>query len=183
MRKRFFKQGSPIQKSSLAECGQGRLAIVALQKKISCLSIPRTPGRLTGEGAKNAPQYKIRGSQIMRFLCLYKPGKPERTPTTDEMQAMGNMIQQAMQAGWLLSTEGCMPSAAGARVRYDNDKYTVIDGPFAETRELVGGFAIIRADSKAQAIEITKNFLKATGGGESEIRQLYEAPADATGPA
>lgn len=116
----------------------------------------------------------------MRFLCLYKPGKPQHPPSQEEMAAMGKLIQEAMREGWLVSTEGCMNSAAGARVRLSDGNYTVTDGPFAETRELVGGFAIIQVASKEEAIERTKYFLQVAGGGESEIRQLYEAPASAS---
>ena len=53
----------------------------------------------------------------------------------------------------------------------------MIDGPFAETKELVGGFALIQAESKQAAIDLTKHFLQVAGGGETEIRQVYEAPA------
>lgn len=113
----------------------------------------------------------------MRFLCLYKPGKPAGPPTQEEMAKMGKLIEEGLQAGWLLSTEGCLPSELGARVRLAGGQYTVTDGPFAETRELVGGFAIIQAADKQEAIELTKHFLQVAGGGESEIRQLYEAPA------
>lgn len=119
----------------------------------------------------------------MRYLCLYKPGKPKRPPTQQEMADMGKLIGEAMKAGWLIATEGCLPSAAGARVRLSDGKYTVIDGPFAETKELIGGFAIIQANSKQEAIEHTKYFLQVAGGGETEIRQLYEAPASASGKA
>src|SRR5579871_1604376 len=113
----------------------------------------------------------------MRFLCLYKPAKTERPPTQQDMENMGKLIQEGTQAGWLRSTEGCLPSALGARVRLADGQFTVTDGPFAETRELVGGFAIIRANTKQEAIELTKHFLQVAGGGETEIRQLYEAPA------
>jgi hypothetical protein len=117
----------------------------------------------------------------MRFVCIYKPGKPEGGPPTQhEMAAMGKLIEEAMKSGWLLSTEGCLPSAKGARVRLSGGKYTVTDGPFAETKDLVGGFAIIQANSKEEAIEHTKYFLQVAGGGETEIRQLYEAPAAAS---
>lgn len=92
---------------------------------------------------------------------------------------MGNLIEEAMKAGWLIATEGCMPTAAGARVRFADGKFLVTDGPFAETKEVIGGFAIIRANSKQEAIELVKGFLKVVGGGETEIRQLYEAPAAA----
>jgi len=116
----------------------------------------------------------------MRFLCVYKSGKPEGVPPTqEEMASMGKLIGEAMQAGWLLSTEGCLPSSLGARVRLSGDQYTVMDGPFTETKDLIGGFAIIQAASKQEAIEHTKYFLQHAGGGETEIRQLYEVPASA----
>jgi hypothetical protein len=73
----------------------------------------------------------------MRFLCLYKPGKPERPPTQQEMAEMGKFIGEAMEAGWLIATEGCLPSAAGVRVRLSDGKFTVTDGPFAETKEVL----------------------------------------------
>jgi hypothetical protein len=117
----------------------------------------------------------------MRFLCIYKPGKPEQPPTQEEMAGMGKLIEEAMKAGWLITTEGCLPTSLGARVRLSEGKFTVTDGPFAETKEVVGGFAIIRANSKQEAIELTKHFLEVAGGGESEIRQLYEAPAAQSG--
>jgi hypothetical protein len=118
----------------------------------------------------------------MRFLCLYKSGKAEGgPPSQQEMDGMGKLIEEAMAAGWLLSTEGCLPSSLGARVRLSDGKFTVTDGPFAETKELVGGFAIIQAASKEEAIQHTKYFLQVAGGGETEIRQLYEAPASASG--
>jgi hypothetical protein len=116
----------------------------------------------------------------MRFLCLYKPGKPERPPAQQDIDAMDKLIADAMKAGWLLSTEGCLPTALGARVRLSDGKFTLIDGPFAETKEVIGGFAIIQAASKEEAIERTKFFLQSVGGGETEIRQLYEAPAATT---
>jgi hypothetical protein len=96
------------------------------------------------------------------------------------MAAMGKLIEEGMKAGWLVSTEGCMPSALGARVRKDKGKLSVTDGPFTEAKELVGGFAILRAKSKQEAIELAKDFLKHVGDGECEIRQLYEEPEQAT---
>jgi hypothetical protein len=113
----------------------------------------------------------------MKFLCIYKPGKPEGTPPSQqEMAEMGKLIEDAMGEGWLLSTEGCLPSALGARVRQAGGKITVTDGPFTESKEVIGGFALIKADSKAEAIELVGRFLKVAGDGESEIRQIWEAP-------
>lgn len=116
----------------------------------------------------------------MKFLCVYKPSKPEGTPPTqEEMIAMGKLIEEGMKSGWLLATEGCLPSAKGARVRLSAGKLTVTDGPFTEAKEIIGGFAMIRAKSKEEAIELTKNFLKVAGDGETEIRRVFEPPDSA----
>lgn len=113
----------------------------------------------------------------MRFLCLYKPSKPEGTPPTQEtIAAMGKLIEESMKSGVLLATEGCLPSAKGARIRRSDGKYIVTDGPFTEAKEIVGGFALIRAKSKEEAIEFTKRFLSIAGDGETEIREVCEAP-------
>jgi hypothetical protein len=117
-----------------------------------------------------------KGRSTMKFLCIYKPSKPEGTaPTCGEMTEMGALIADGFEKGWLLSTEGCLPSALGARVRRDGGKITVTDGPFIETKELVGGFALIQAASKDEAVDLTRRFLAVAGDGESEIRQIYEA--------
>ena len=114
----------------------------------------------------------------MRFLCLYKSVKPEGAPPTQaEMEKMGKYIEQSFKEGTLLATEGCLPTALGARVRKTNGDFKVTDGPFAEAKEIVGGFAIINAKSKEDAIRIAKDFLNVAGDGETEIRQLYEQPA------
>ena len=114
----------------------------------------------------------------MRFLCIYKPAKAEGAPPTqEEMEKMGKYIEQSFKEGTLLATEGCLSSSLGARVRKSNGQFKVTDGPFAEAKEIVGGFAIINAKSKEDAIRITKDFLNIAGDGETEIRQLYEQPA------
>ena len=93
---------------------------------------------------------------------------------------MGKLVEDGMKAGWLLATEGCMPSAQGVRVRASSGELTVTDGPFTESKEVVGGFAILRANSKQEAIQLAKDFLKVVGNGECEIRQIYEADNSAT---
>jgi hypothetical protein len=110
----------------------------------------------------------------MRFLSIYKI--PERTtpPTPEEMAGMGKMIEEWMKSGKLLATEGCMPTALGARVRVDDGKFSVSDGPFTEAKEVVGGFAILSAPSKEAAVGYVKEFLQYMGQGECELRQLYE---------
>lgn len=111
----------------------------------------------------------------MRFLSIYKHAERSVPPSQEEMVRMGKLVEEGFKAGWLLATEGCLPSATGARVRIANSNITVTDGPFTETKEVVGGFAILKANSKAEAIQLTKNFLQFTGEGECELRQLYEA--------
>lgn len=119
----------------------------------------------------------------MRFLCLYKPSRPERSepPNQDEMAKMAALIEEGMRKGWLLATEGCLPSAQGARVRLSDGKFTITDGPFSESKEIVGGVALIRADSKEECIQLTRDFLKIAGDGETEIRQVYDT-LDCAGP-
>ena len=111
----------------------------------------------------------------MRFLSIYKAVERNTPPSQEEMDAMGKLIEEGMKAGWLLSTEGCLPSHLGVRVRRSDGQLTVTDGPFTESKELVGGFAILKANSKAEAVELAKNFLSHVGQGECELRQLYDA--------
>jgi hypothetical protein len=113
----------------------------------------------------------------MRFLSIYKSPEKNEPPTQQEMETMGKLIEDWQRRGILLGTEGCMPSALGARVRFDDGKYTTVDGPFTEAKEVVGGFALIEASSREEAVEHVKEFLKVVGRGECEIRRLYAEPA------
>ena len=111
----------------------------------------------------------------MKFLSIYKQVERNTPPSPEEMAAMGALVEQGFKEGWLLATEGCLPSALGARVRKDGAQISVTDGPFTEARELVGGIAILKANSKEEAIQLAKDFLKVAGEGECELRQIYEA--------
>lgn len=115
----------------------------------------------------------------MKFLSMYKSVERNTPPSPEEMARMGKLVEEGMKAGWLLATEGCLPSALGARVRASNGKLSVTDGPFTESKEVVGGFAILRAKSKQEAIQLAKDFLQVVGDGECELRQIYEADAAA----
>jgi hypothetical protein len=112
----------------------------------------------------------------MRFLSIYKTAETGVPPTPEMMARMGELIEQTMRTGELVATEGCLPSALGARVRRDGERVTVTDGPFTEAKELIAGFAILEARSREHAIEMTKHFLEVAGGGECELRQIYEGP-------
>ena len=116
----------------------------------------------------------------MRFLSIYKAAETGIPPTPEHMQSMQRLVEEGMKAGWLIATEGCLPSALGARVRSSGGHVTVTDGPFAETKEVIAGFALIEAKSKAQAIQLAKDFLRIAGNGECELRQIF-TPADGAG--
>jgi hypothetical protein len=116
----------------------------------------------------------------MRFLTIYKAdekltrrNEAGGPPDPQEFARMNALIEEMTKAGTLESTEGCKPSAGGARVRLRDGKATVTDGPFTESKELVAGFAILNAKSKDEAIALTKRFLSIAGPGEVEIRALY----------
>jgi len=115
----------------------------------------------------------------MKFLSIYKTAERNTPPTEQEMAVMGKLIEQGFKEGWLVATEGCLPSALGARVRRSGGKISVTDGPFTESKELVGGFAILKANTKAEAIELARTFLQVAGEGECELRQIYEQGMDA----
>jgi hypothetical protein len=114
----------------------------------------------------------------MKFLSMYKSVERNVPPSQEEMNRMGKLVEEGMKAGWLIATEGCLPTALGARVRSTNGKLSVTDGPFTESKEVVGGFAILRANSKEEAIQLVKDFLKVVGEGECELRQIYEVGQD-----
>lgn len=117
----------------------------------------------------------------MRFLSIYKTVERNAPPSPEEMTRMGKLVEDGMKAGTLLAVEGCMPSATGARVRLSNKKIKVTDGPFTESKEVVGGLAILQAGSREEAIKLAKEFLAVAGDGECEIRQLYDGDSSANG--
>jgi hypothetical protein len=85
---------------------------------------------------------------------------------------MGKLVEEGMKEGYLVAVEGCLPSATGARVRRLNGTLAVTDGPFTESKEVIGGLAILEVSSKDEAIERTRQFLAVAGDGECELRQL-----------
>ena len=114
----------------------------------------------------------------MRFLSVYRSSKPEGTPPTQqEMAEMGALIEDFLKSGVLLATEGCLPSKFGAKIRLGNGNFAVTDGPFTEAKEIIGGFALLRADSKDEAIEHVKRFMKVAGDGECVLLQVYDQAA------
>ncbi|HZZ77486.1 MAG TPA: YciI family protein [Gemmataceae bacterium] len=114
----------------------------------------------------------------MRFISIFTHEPASRPPTEAEMAAMGKLIEDAMKEGWLLSTEGVNFGSTGVRVnRSSAGKVTVTDGPFPETKEVLGGYALLKADSIEEIVKHTNRFLEVVGQGTCEIYQLYEMPA------
>jgi hypothetical protein len=115
----------------------------------------------------------------MRFMLMIKADKNTEAgvlPSTELLAAMGKYNEELVKAGVMLAGEGLQPSSKGARVKFSGKKRTVIDGPFAETKELIAGFWLIQVKSKAEAIEWVKRCPNPLEGeAEIEIRQVFEA--------
>jgi hypothetical protein len=116
----------------------------------------------------------------MRFIVMVRANKQSEAgilPTEQEFSEMGKYNEELVKAGILLAAEGLQPSSKGARVRFSGTSRTVIDGPFAETKELIAGFWIFQVKSRAEAIEWVKRCPNPFPEGESEveIRQVFEA--------
>jgi hypothetical protein len=122
----------------------------------------------------------------MRYLMMvkadddYEAGKP---PSPEMMAAVGAHAEKMAKAGVLVDTGGLLPSRFGARVVVESGKTRVVDGPFSEAKELVGGYAILKADSKEEAIRLGREFMQlhvdvlgSSYSGELEIRPLVDAP-------
>jgi len=115
----------------------------------------------------------------MRFLILVKASKDSEAgvlPNEKLLTEMGQFNEDLVKAGVMLAAEGLQPSSKGARVKFSGGRRTVIDGPFAETKELIAGFWIWQVKSKEEAIEWVKRIPNPTGDeSEVEIRQVFEA--------
>ncbi|RKF30736.1 YciI family protein [Paraburkholderia fungorum] len=116
----------------------------------------------------------------MRFMIIVKAtAVSEAGGSPDEalMTAMGAYHEELAKAGVLLDATGLQPSSKGWRIRYSAGKRTVIDGPFAETKELIAGYTLIQVRSREEAMEWARRFPAPFGeqaDGEIEVRQLYE---------
>jgi len=115
----------------------------------------------------------------MRFMIIVKADKNTEAgemPSEQLLADMGKFNEELANAGVLLGMEGLHPSAKGARVKFSGDKRSVVDGPFAETKELIAGYWLWQVKSKEEAIEWVKRCPNPTGAeSEIEIRQVFEA--------
>jgi hypothetical protein len=112
----------------------------------------------------------------MRFLSMIRVNeKSGQVPSEQLMNDMGTLIEDMIREGSLVRTAGLRPSSEGTRVRLRQGQLSAVDGPFTESKEVVGGFAILEAESMQQAIELTKRFLRVHGDEwdiECEVRPL-----------
>ncbi len=131
--------------------------------------------------SRNAPPARKPGT--IRYMGILKADRDTEAgvlPDDKLLSAMGAFFEEGEKAGVILSGEGLLPSSKGFRVRYSGSKRTVIDGPFAETKELIAGYAILQFTSRAEAIEWTKRFVQVDAPGrlgaesECELRPFYE---------
>jgi hypothetical protein len=118
----------------------------------------------------------------MKYLTFIRHSESHRKspPPPALMEAMGQFVQTSLKEGTLVDTGGLLPSQEGFRVRLDHGKITVTDGPFSESKEIIGGWAILKTDSKAEAVRIAVEFMelhrKHWPGfeGESEVRPMFD---------
>jgi hypothetical protein len=119
----------------------------------------------------------------MRFMVMHKQDKDSEAgvpPSQELMAGMGTFTAEGVKAGVLLSAEGLEPSSKGVRLKFSGGKRSVIDGPFTESKELVGGFAMVQVKSKEETIEWASQFAKVlcdakvVGDVEIDVRQVLE---------
>ena len=116
----------------------------------------------------------------MKFMILVKASKDTEKGTMPAESLFAEMAayhEQLQKAGVLVDADGLKPTSKGWRIRYDGQKRTVVDGPFAETKELIAGYTIIDVKSRAEALEWTKKFPNPSvdgGAAEIEVRPFYE---------
>ena len=112
----------------------------------------------------------------MRYLSMIRIDENTgQVPSEQLMTDMGKLIEELTQAGSLIRTAGLRPTSEGMRVRLRRGKLTTIDGPFTETKDVIGGYAILEAPSMEEAVALTKRFLEVHGDDwdiECEVRQL-----------
>ena len=115
----------------------------------------------------------------MRFMSMLKSAENQGTPPQALMDAMGPFIEQFLKDGTLIDTGGLAPTSMSTRVQLSGGRLTVLDGPFSETKEVVGGYAIMEFGSREEAIEMAKQFLELhrtywpDWEGVSEVRQVF----------
>jgi hypothetical protein len=111
----------------------------------------------------------------MKFLMTYEQ-TTQAPPTPEKMAAIGAFTQEMQKSGVLVMTGGLQRPTKGTRVKLSGKDFTVTDGPFAETKELIDGFALIEVESKQAAIDVARRFMTIAGDGQGEILAVFDPP-------
>lgn len=110
----------------------------------------------------------------MKFLMTYESVPNAAPPTPEQMAAIGKLTQEMIASGVVIMTGGLVRPTKGTKVSYHAGKFSVTDGPFPETKELIDGFALVEVASKEEAIEQARRFMEVAGEGQGEILQVFD---------
>ena len=113
--------------------------------------------------------------EILGMLRADASSEAGAPPSQELIERMGTFVEEITKAGVMLGSDGLQPSSKGKRVRLASGKFTVIDGPFTESKELVASYALFQVKTMEEAIHWTKRFLEVLGKGECELRPIFEA--------
>jgi hypothetical protein len=121
------------------------------------------------------PPLAPRDESKRRYLSIYSPATPSTSgPTEQEMARMGAFMEQHIRGGALIGSGGLCPGTTPARVIFSGKDRKVVDGPFSEAKEVIGGYGILQTRTKDEVIQLAKDFLQVAGDGVCEIRPIYE---------
>jgi hypothetical protein len=110
----------------------------------------------------------------MRYISIYTHKPSNAGPTQEHIASMNKLIEDGKKEGWLITTEGVSWDNKGTRVQSTGGKISVTDGPFAEAKEVIGGYALLQVKSKEEALALSRRFLAVAGDGTCELHQLFE---------
>jgi len=163
------------------------LAMIKVKDLDEAIAWSKRFGRVLGDveielGPVNEPwdigvMPKPEGELLLRFLVMHKVGKGAESsepPTAKQAAEMAALVTEMQQAGVLISREALEPSAKGARLYCKGGKHSVVDGPFAESKELIAGYGMLRVNSKQEAIDWAVRYAEIIGDVEVDIRPVME---------
>lgn len=113
----------------------------------------------------------------MRYMAIHRGTEFDAAPSEEMQQAMGQLIGDMAAAGVLVSTGGLLPSSQGFTItakETEDDDYVIVDGPFSEAKEIIGGYAIMDVEDKEEVLMWSKRFLDVVGHGYSEVRLMFQ---------
>jgi hypothetical protein len=118
----------------------------------------------------------------MKFLLTYQQNPKAAPPTPEHMAAIGAFTEKAFKSGVLVMTGGLVRPSRGTQLRCEAGKVSVTDGPFAETKEVIDGFALVQVKSKEEALKLATDFMKIAGDGTGEVLQVFDQADGAPPP-